>query len=137
MTNTLLLQELLDGVRAMPVEAKPVQARRCYAVADKYDLMRLEKDEIRKLPMADVRALIDYANEYIAMYTSQMSCKLMYRPANSVSYRYEAVEGKWMICETGNIIATPQVPMADFDETEAFLKIRDLLKVLTSELNRK
>ena len=106
-------------------------------LADNYDLMRLEKEEVKKLKIVEIRAVIDYAKSYLSMYDSNMGSRLLWRPAGSVSYVYGEVEGKWMLCENGNIRATPQVPMADMDEIEACLKIKDLVKMLTAELVRR
>ena len=133
--DAAVLQKSLSAVRA--IEIKEPEIFRCEDLADKYDLLRLEKDDMKRMPLADMRAVLDYASEYVRMCDAEVSSRILYRPANGMSFRYRAVEGKWMLCNTGNILVTPQVPMADMDEIEAYLKIKEVIKMVTSEIGRK
>jgi hypothetical protein len=133
MLDTKTVQMYLDGLREFsPVADKPAR-KSVTDPADKYDLLRFETDEvvdktiIKKMSGSDIQALIVYATEYLATYNSEISSRFFYRKG-----RY-LFSDKFSGC---NMYATPNVPLADFAEVEACLKIKRLLKALESEAGR-
>ena len=102
-TDNIILREELEWVKDLEAAEALVSDS-----VDRYDLLRLDNDEIRHLPEADVKSILRYVTEYTDAADSDYSAHFLW-------YR----------------------GMADYGEAMAQVRFKELVKVLTAELNRK